>query len=56
MQHMSESQNNCAEWRGQTEKEFILNNSMYIEDTDYNLWGQKADRWVSGGQGLEGGG
>lgn len=35
-------------------KEFVLNNSVYIEDTDYNLWGQKADRWVSGGQGLGG--
>ena len=54
VQHMSEPQNNCAEWRGQSEKEFVLNNSLYIKDTDYNPRGQKADWWVSGGQGLRG--
>lgn len=27
---------------------------MYVEDTDYNLRGQKEDWWVSGGQGLRG--
>lgn len=46
-----ESQNN---WLSEDNRKVrVLNNSVYIEDTGpSNLWGQKADRWVSGGQGL----